>query len=69
MTISFMDSRNIAPSQIIGYGLYLYFLGLSVRKHCESIIFFTFSQDKSVFYLELDTKVQTKENINKEKEN
>ncbi len=34
----------------------------------ESIIFFKNSKNKSYFYLEMDTKVQTKE-ISKEKEN
>ncbi len=63
-----MKSRIRTPSQIIGYGLYLYFLGLSFR-NAESIIFFTCSEDDLCFYLELDTKIQTPENINKGKEN
>ena len=39
MTISFMNSRNRTPSQIIGYGLYLYFLGLSFRNTAKALSF------------------------------
>jgi putative transposase len=39
MTNSFMDSRNRTPSQIIGYGLYLYFLGLSFRNAAQALSF------------------------------
>jgi hypothetical protein len=41
MTILFMSSRNRTPSQIIGYGLYLYFLGLSFRNAAKAFIFLT----------------------------
>jgi putative transposase len=34
-----MRSRNITPSQIIGYGLYLYFLGLSFRNSAKALSF------------------------------
>lgn len=61
----FMGSRNRTPSQIIGYGLYLYLVySLEIpRKH----YIFTFSKDKSCLCLKLDAKVQIKE-ISKEKE-
>ncbi len=41
MTISFMNSRNRTPSQIIGYGLglYLYFLGVSFRNAAKALSF------------------------------
>ena len=39
MTILFMSSRNRTPSQIIGYGLYLYFLGLSFRNTAKALSF------------------------------
>ncbi len=39
MTISFMRSRIRTPSQIIGYGLYLYFLGLSFRNAAKALSF------------------------------
>ena len=34
-----MSSRNRTPSQIIGYGLYLYFLGLSFRNAAKALSF------------------------------
>src|SRR3954451_19085609 len=34
-----MRSRNRTPSQIIGYGLYLYFLGLSFRNAAKALSF------------------------------
>jgi putative transposase len=34
-----MRSRNRTPSQIIGYGLYLYFLGLSFRNTAKALSF------------------------------
>ena len=39
MTILFMSSRNRTSSQIIGYGLYLYFLGLSFRNAAKALSF------------------------------
>jgi hypothetical protein len=40
MTILFMGSGNRTPSQIIGYGLYLYFLeGLSFRNATKALSF------------------------------
>jgi putative transposase len=44
-----MSSRIRTPSQIIGYGLYLYFLGLSFRNIAESLsFFFTYSKKNHV---------------------
>ena len=34
-----MSFRNRTPSQIIGYGLYLYFLGLSFRNTAKALSF------------------------------
>ncbi len=34
-----MNTRNRTPSQIIGYGLYLYFLGLSFRNAAKALSF------------------------------
>ena len=34
-----MRSRNRTPLQIIGYGLYLYFLGLSFRNTAKALSF------------------------------
>jgi putative transposase len=39
MTILFMRSRNRTSSQIIGYGMYLYFLGLSFRNTAKALSF------------------------------
>jgi hypothetical protein len=39
MNISSMRSRNRTSSQIIGYGLYLYFLGLSFRNAAKALSF------------------------------
>ena len=40
MTILFMNCRNRTPSQIIGYGLYLYFLDrLSFRNTAKALYF------------------------------
>ena len=62
-----MYCRNRTPSEFIGYGLYLYFLGLSFRNAAKALKWFI---KKSCFNLEVDTKIQTKENIYKEeKEN
>jgi len=38
-TISFMSTRNRTPSQIISYGLYLYFLGFSFRSTAKALSF------------------------------
>ncbi len=34
-----MSARNRTPSQIIGYGLHLYFLGLSFRNAAKALSF------------------------------
>ncbi len=34
-----MSARNRTPSNIIGYGLYLYFLGLSFRNAAKALSF------------------------------
>ncbi len=34
-----MSTRNRTPSNIIGYGLYLYFLGLSFRNTAKALSF------------------------------
>jgi putative transposase len=34
-----MSARNRTPSNIIGYGLYLYFLGLSFRNTAKALSF------------------------------
>jgi hypothetical protein len=34
-----MNTRNRIPLQIIGYGLYLYFLGLSFRNAAKALSF------------------------------
>ena len=39
MTILSMGYRNRTPSQIIGYGVYLYFLGLSFRNASKALSF------------------------------
>lgn len=39
MTISYVSTRNRTPSNIIGYGLYLYFLGLSFRNAAKALSF------------------------------
>ena len=62
-----MYCRNITPSQFIGFGLYYDFFGLSFRNAVKALKWFI---KKSCFNLEVDTKIQIKENIYKEeKEN
>ncbi len=39
MTKYYMSARNRASSNIIGYGLYLYFLGLSFRNTAKALSF------------------------------
>src|SRR6185437_4266789 len=39
MTISYMSTRNRTSSNIIRYGLYLYFLGLSFRNAAKALSF------------------------------
>jgi putative transposase len=39
MTISYMKSKNRTSAKIIGYGLYLYFLGLSFRNTTKALSF------------------------------
>ena len=34
-----MSTRNRTPSKLIGYGLYLYFLGLSFRNTAKALSF------------------------------
>ncbi|HEY6536814.1 MAG TPA: hypothetical protein VIY08_13605 [Candidatus Nitrosocosmicus sp.] len=63
-----MYARNRTPSNIIGYGLYLYFLGLSFRNTSKALSFLKLAKNKPRFYLELDSKVQALE-ISKEKKN
>ncbi len=55
-----MISRIRTPLQIIGYGLYLYFLDVSVKSAAKALSFLHIVK-MSCFNLELDTKVQTKE--------
>ena len=63
-----MSYRSRTPSNIVGYGLYLYFLGLSFRNTAKALSFLNLAKNKPRFYLELDSKVQALE-ISKEKEN
>jgi hypothetical protein len=66
MTILFMNSRNRTPSQIVVYGYYLYFLGLSFRNTAnKSLSFLKNNKNRPRTNLALDTKLQTKE-ISKE---
>jgi len=58
-TIYSMRSRNRTSSQIIGYGLYLYFLELSFRNTAKTLSFLLLV--KSRIHLKLISKVQTKE--------
>src|SRR6185437_8092432 len=53
-----MFSRNRTSSQVIGYGLYLYFHGLSFRNTSQAL---SFLKIKSWFSLKLDSKVQALE--------
>ncbi len=39
MTIYFMSARNRTSSNIVGYGLYLYFFGLSFRNAAKALSF------------------------------
>jgi len=67
MPISIVISRNRTPSVYIGYGLYFYFSGLSLRRTSQTLSSH-FIKRNHVFHLELDTKAQTKESFLKETE-
>ena len=54
-----MSSRIRTPSQIIGYGLYLYFLGLSFRNAAKALSFLHIVK-RSHVSIEMDSKIQTK---------
>ena len=67
LTNYYKKIKEKQSSKFIGFGLYLYFLGLSFRNAAKALKWFI---KKSCFNLEVDTKIQTKENIYKEeKEN
>ncbi len=53
-----MSTRNRTPSQIIGYGLQLYFLGLSFRNTAKALSFLHIIKISHVSVW-IDTKVQT----------
>ncbi len=55
-----MSSGNRTSLKIIGYGLYLYFLGLSFRNIAKALSFVR-SKNKPYINFEMDTKVQTME--------
>ncbi len=59
-----MIPGNRIHPQIVGYGLYLYFLGLSFRNTAKALsFFFAYAEDKPpLLHLEIDAKVQTNEN-------
>ena len=64
-----MSSRHITPSKYRLWIVLVFSLCFIIWEHCESIVFSIPSQVKPCFYLELDTKVQSKEIIKQEKEN
>ncbi len=51
----------------IGYGLYLYFLGLSFRNTAKALSFLHLVKISQCFYLELDTEIQAKEIFSQKK--
>ena len=57
-----MSTKNRISSKIIGYGLYLYFLGLSFRSTAKALSFLKIIKisKSSCFPLEMATKIQTK---------
>jgi hypothetical protein len=63
-----MSTKNRTSTKIIGYGLYLYFLGLSFRSTTKALSFLHIIKMSSCFHLEMATKIQTKK-TSKEKEN
>ena len=65
-----LTSRNRTPSEYIGYGLYLYLLdGLSFRNSAKALSFLQIVKRSHVsIWMEMDSKVQTRKNILKEKE-
>ncbi len=54
-----MSTRNRTPSKIIGYGLYLYFLGLSFRNAAKTLSFLHMIKISHVS-IWIDEKIQTK---------
>jgi hypothetical protein len=65
-TISCTSSRNRTSSKIIGYDILVLFR-IILQKYCESIIFFTFSQNKPFSYLDVDAKYKPKKISDKKK--
>ena len=59
-----MYCRNRTPSEFIGYGLYLYFLGLSFSNAAKALKWFIKISHVSIW--KRIQKIQAKENIYKE---
>ena len=64
-----MVNRNRTPSEYIGYGLYLYFSGLSLRKASERLSQLYKRNHVAICNLELDSKVSTPEIESNKKKN
>jgi len=63
-----MSSRNRTPSRIIGYGLYLYFLGLSFRNAAKALYFLQLVKISHISIWNWIQKYKTKK-FNKKKKN
>ncbi len=62
-----MSIRNRTPSNIIGYGLYFYFLGLSFSSTVKALSFFTHNKNKSRFHLEMDKEKPNRKRFQKKR--
>ncbi len=62
-----MSSRNRTPSKIIGYGLYLYFLGLSFRNTAKALSFLLLVKISHVFIWNWIQKYKPKKTHRKKK--
>ena len=64
-----MSTRNRTPSNIIGYGLYLYFLGLSFRNTAKALSFLLLVKISHVSIWNWMQKYRPWKHLNKKKIN
>jgi putative transposase len=62
-----MYTRNRTPSNIIGYGLYLYFLGLSFRNTSKALSFLKIAKISHVSIWNWIQKYKPKRHLKKKK--
>ena len=65
------NKRNRTPSEYIGYGLYLYFLGLSLRNVVKALSYLHIVKRSHVLLakeMEVDSEISIRKDLNNKKE-